>query len=628
MLPHPDTPAEPVIPPGNTFRWVGVLLVGCVCLAVVGFCLPAFFAPPPVPRVREQVAVVSALPEPAPVAQDYVGSASCAECHAALVQKYQSHPMAHSAVQLPEPQPLENLSQAHFETTAAERYLVEQQGEDLLHHEIGFTPTGEVIYDQAYPVRYALGSGQRGRSYLIERAGAFTLSPISWYGQQQTWDLSPGYVPGRHERFERVASERCLSCHVGRLTPAPPSPSSTPVTPVIHELAISCERCHGPAQRHVAFRRGQLTLPRDPIVNPVHLQPAQRDAVCNQCHLQGVEEVLRAGRTDLDFRPGMSLGDVWTQFLQSAGSSNSAADTTKAVSQVQQMHSSRCFVASAGKLGCVSCHVPTTDQKAEFFRGRCQTCHTTPDQDCRMPLAQRQAAPYDNSCIACHMPRLAASDVPHTTQTDHRLLRNPQAAPQSRETPQPARWELFEPTATALLPVEDQRARGILLARLVSESRDLNGAAQARDVLAPCLAAFPGDVELRDALASVEEVLGRVDAAANHWQAAVTIQPRFARGQRALARYWRARNRPELAFQHLEQAIHHEPWGAEQHQLHAEWLHQRGLAAPALESLRQSRLLNPANEELYNLGTRIADSLEDRPAAREFRRQAQLLRQR
>src|SRR5262249_10503335 len=110
----------------------------------------------------------------------------------------------------------------------------------------------------------------------------------------------------------------------------------------------------------------------------------------------------------------------------------------KAVSQVEQMYSSKCFRASNGKLGCITCHnpheLPAADAREGFYRNRCLQCHDV-QSPCSLPLAKRQAA--KDNCISCHMPPTDTSDIAHTALTDHRIRRKP------REGTAPARppWE-------------------------------------------------------------------------------------------------------------------------------------------------------------------------------------------
>src|SRR5262249_38711322 len=62
----------------------------------------------------------------------------------------------------------------------------------------------------------------------------------------------------------------------------------------------------------------------------------------------------------------------------------------------------------------------------EFYRGRCLSCHA--DKGCSLPPQVRREQQKDDSCVACHM-RPTGSNVPHTTITDHRILRRAETSP-------------------------------------------------------------------------------------------------------------------------------------------------------------------------------------------------------
>src|SRR5258708_1896631 len=134
---------------------------------------------------------------------------------------------------------------------------------------------------------------------------------------------------------------------------------------------ITCEACHGDAQRHVS------SAGKAPIVNPAHLDPDRRDSVCISCHLEGDVSIERAGRSALDYRPGESISDYLSFYVYSGNNL-----TARGVSEVEQLAESTCKRMSGDKMSCTSCHdphfTPAPEQRAAFFRAKCLTCHNQP----------------------------------------------------------------------------------------------------------------------------------------------------------------------------------------------------------------------------------------------------------
>ena len=117
-----------------------------------------------------------------PSSIDYVGSMACRKCHPEIWEKYQSHPMANSFAKVASAGPFEDYTnQAEFGPPGSRRYRVERNGDEVFHHEIMGDKTGAAIYDQSVPVSFVLGSGKRGRAYLIDRDGLMFKSSLSWY---------------------------------------------------------------------------------------------------------------------------------------------------------------------------------------------------------------------------------------------------------------------------------------------------------------------------------------------------------------------------------------------------------------------------------------------------------------
>lgn len=454
----------------------------------------------------------------------YLGSQVCSECHAEVAQKYATHPMSRSLAKVLDAEIVEDYESAtHVRPKDSRRhYRVERTSTSVVHHERIVSQDDRVLSEFAMEINLALGSGQRGRSYLIDRSNAWLISPVSWYSGQQQWDLSPGYAPQNHRRFSREATERCINCHSGGLRGDSAS-QSLPLRERLIEHSIGCERCHGPGEKHVAYRRHKQDhqAGRDPILRISNLDPARRDALCNQCHLQGDAEVLRSGRDHGDFRPGMHLGEVWAIFVTDA---RHAGSETAAVSQVMQMKSSRCFQASDHRLGCISCHdphaTPAEQARVSWFRSRCLTCHAEPD--CRETLAARQKPGIEDSCIHCHMPPLNANDVPHTTQTDHRIPRStlPRSA-EPRSVPRLSALEVIDHAEYTVEKTEAARADALMRAEQAWLTENVSVARRAKISLEEVIKVRPGDLSAHARLGQLDLMLGNPDSAADHWDKAL-----------------------------------------------------------------------------------------------------------
>ncbi len=334
---------------------------------------------------------------------------------------YAEHPMGRSVSPPNRWLPGQGKAANSFDASGL-HYAVERRGDTVWHREAlprgGSTPAVEI----AAEIASTIGSGQQGQSYIVNRDGRFYQSPISWLVSTGRWDLSPGYR-SRSWHFNRIITESCLFCHCNEAhgeegTLNAFEPKSLPLQ------AIGCERCHGPGQLHVAAHEsgGGETGPDRTIVNPSRLTPQLREAVCEQCHLQGEARVVRAGVSMWSYRPGLPFEQFVTVFVTPPHSGGS-----KSVSHVEQMHQSRCYQGSGGRLGCISCHdphvLPAESQRVAWYRSRCLKCHQ--ESACSLPVEERRQQTHADSCIECHLPRGDSSNIAHASITDHRIVRRP-----------------------------------------------------------------------------------------------------------------------------------------------------------------------------------------------------------
>lgn len=550
---------------------VGALVAGGIWWLRRGPATP--IAPPDAgdPRLTFQTPYLNVRPE-----VRYVGDQACADCHLDKTLSYREHPMGQSLI--PVGQVAERLDASTHNPFEENGYhfLVHRQGKRFFHKEERRDGSGRVIAAIDPEVHYALGSGAHGRSYLIDHDGFLFQSPISWYSSKSRWDLSPGY---RADKFaDRPVTVECLACHSNHVDLVPFSINHYR-QPVFQGHAIGCERCHGPGELHVQkHEAGSEVAAIDPtIVNPAHLKVELRDAVCEQCHILGEARVLRQGRELFDYRPGLPLTLFWSVFVRRP----EFTDEPKAVSHVEQMHASKCYQASQGRLGCISCHdpheLPAPAERVAFYRGRCLQCHQ--EQSCSLPREVRRQQVRDDSCIACHMKPSSTADIAHTAATDHRIVRResapaaPSRRPGSPGSLMPGDSPLLDFHAQ-LRPQPDPEASRSLSLAMIHLARRIASAQimlvpRALPMLDEALERWPDDVDLLEArayarwqdsqlepaladyehllklapdhkmalddAATVADILGRTDESLAYRERSVAVNPWVARSRARLA---------------------------------------------------------------------------------------------
>jgi len=262
-------------------------------------------------------------------------------------------------------------------------------------------------------LKWFIGSGNVGRSYAFAVDGFLFQAPVSYYSSVGAWDLSPGYAGKPYIDLAKPIEEPCLYCHASGSQRLAKTQNRYP-DPPFRESGIGCERCHGPGQKHVQTHRE--------IVNPVKLEPARRDSICQQCHLTGAARVPRPGRGVGTFRPGDSLSDHLTVFVWDGASGKAAA-----TDHSEQLAMSKCKLASGDRMWCGTCHdphaTPNGSDRVGFYQKACLRCHS--QKGCTLDEQARRAK--GNDCASCHMPKNASREGEHVAYTDHRILRRPVA---------------------------------------------------------------------------------------------------------------------------------------------------------------------------------------------------------
>jgi predicted CXXCH cytochrome family protein len=432
----------------------------------------------------------------------YVGSAACIACHADEHASFGQTGMGRSMAEVdPALAPPDG---AVEHPPSKRRYRAFRRDGKLWHQELLLTPDGEDVVLAEYPLKYVVGSGHHGLTYLVETDGFLVESPLTWYTSRQAWDVSPGYDNPKQQGFARPIGADCLFCHAGRADVIGRSTHRMHVG----EIVIGCERCHGPGALHVERHNGGQSLDGaidDTIVNPAHLSRDLAESICQQCHLNSDAAVTVRGRKLTDFRPGLRFEDFREIYLF-----KEADQSMTVVGHVEQMHLSRCYQAS-DSFSCLTCHDPH-DEPAPAARAAhtnkvCLGCHRL--ESCTVSAIHRKQESPDNNCVHCHMPR-STTDIPHLAFTHHRVAvhRRTPAAPDAAPLPDepPPSAGVLQPflACSGLSEIDRQRSLGEAYRLLSLRSRHVKHKAEyeqrALDLLTAVHASGLRDGDLEAAL--------------------------------------------------------------------------------------------------------------------------------
>lgn len=562
----------------------------------------------------KQTATTKAASEsttPNEVSSVYVRDEVCADCHQEIAERFSRHPMAASLSLVNERHAIERFTssaQASGEHGPFQ-YTATQTPEGGIEHARSLLPLeASPEIRETHQVKFVVGSGQKGRSYLIEREDRLFMSPLTWYVDSGIWDLSPGYEEN-DLGFGRVVLEDCLFCHSNgtEVVGETKNHYESPLFPRGH--AIGCQRCHGPGSAHVDAHQANSPPAIDTdIVHPGKLEPHLREAVCQQCHLAGVARVNPTGTSRHDFRPGDPLDAAIRTYLLAPKSD--VADAF--VGQVEQMYASRCFQSSGGAMGCITCHaphsVPSPSEAFAHYRSKCLQCHES--SACAVDPAERIRGLGRDDCVACHMPAIE-TEVRHTSSTNHRIPRNNTSAADSPRLPTSSFPIVAFPTPT--LPRDDLEgmrdlAAGMLQAKLYHPRRIVEP--QLAKTVRPLTQAVrrnPLDLTGKETLGDLLRDLQRHGEAERHYREVLLRAPGREHSVVQLASLMSVEGKYDEALKLWEQANAINPFMASYRARVAQTLAAQGRWQETLEAARKGVIAFPTATMLWQL--RVESSL-------------------
>jgi len=485
----------------------------------------------------------------------------CARCHPAETAAFSQSPMGRSVG--PPTVFAEGRIVHKLSGTVA---TIHQRG-PLLEHKL--ERQGMVA---EYPVAYSVGAGIVGYSYMVRLGRYLFQSPISYYTQTKSWDLTPGYETEPHLDFTHQISSGCLFCHTGSVNFIAGTANQfgdPPFTP------ITCERCHGSPAAH-------LTKPvPGSIVNPAKLAPNRRDSVCEQCHLEGAVRVLNPGRDWWDFQAGQAAESVFVTYLRAA------PGTLRAVSQSELLARSQCVRRSGDRLWCANCHNPHANEpnRAQTVRRVCLSCHGD-----LFAAGRHRAA---DECVSCHMPRIRPTNVAHSAITDHSIPRIPRSQPadEGDADPEPKAWR--EPDQGLV-----RRDLGLAYFDLAASTHAAPDLYQAYQILSQLPPQQRLDPTVEADLASVLLAEGHTDLAIRMYTRASAQEPSNARYVYCLGTAFERAGKMEDAIKELKRSVGLDPSRPDAYLELAQLYRKAGLEAQSRNALREYLSFMPQNIQL------------------------------
>src|ERR1044072_9807647 len=161
-------------------------------------------------------------------------------------------------------------------------YRLEARNNGFFQVGILGTPPDSVSIAERFD--FVIGSGRKGQTYLYwgKDDQLFQL-PVSYWTEVASWVNSPGYGD-RTLDFSRPVVPRCLECHASYFEAVNDAAAANRYRRTDYVLGVSCERCHGPGQKHVELNAPGAPKPADQsIVNPAKLARDWRLEVWSLC---------------------------------------------------------------------------------------------------------------------------------------------------------------------------------------------------------------------------------------------------------------------------------------------------------------------------------------------------------
>lgn len=379
---------------------------------------------------------------------EYVGAATCGECHSQIFPRWQGSPHAKMTRKADSATVVGDFTNATWfrdeddSMPAASMYREGERYFMALRHPqtAAFVP---------FEIEYVVGYQYRQTYLTREPGGVLRRLPLQWSTSRRVffpyWNFQEGSDPTLQDLWAQMGTLNsawnlfCARCHTTKLRIESMDAGHTRAVTSWVDDGIACEACHGPGSQHVNYMAGNPVnrlaaflnnhargQPVAYIANARDLNKGQSMSVCARCHgsdiLRSTMDIYRR------FEPGYSqegrLNDLSMHFKEAPlvpGHDQPTVEVWKDGRPKGIGMLFRSFVESAcyekGEARCYDCHDPHDNKKpvrpglliaSSASNGYCLGCHRGAAAGAVGHSRHVEGEP-GSFCYDCHMPRHIAN---------------------------------------------------------------------------------------------------------------------------------------------------------------------------------------------------------------------------
>lgn len=258
-----------------------------------------------------------------------------------------------------------------------------------------------------FPVRYVIGARPLQQVLLDIGGGRLQAYPVAWDVRRRRWfSLYPGQGlspedPLHWTRFLLNWNQGCADCHSTNLHRGY-DPATDNFDTTWSDIDVSCEACHGPGSRHVAWARGGaapapargllVSLDAGPLPGRGRARQLAEIDVCAPCHARRAP-VHPPDRWDAPLTEG------WRPELLREGLYHPDGQIREEVYVYGSFAQSRMY---AEGVVCTDCHDPHDLGLEAEGNALCTRCHEPARFD-TSAHTHHVAGTAGSACVDCHM---------------------------------------------------------------------------------------------------------------------------------------------------------------------------------------------------------------------------------